>query len=33
LGELRLIVGTPLRLDDFEPITGDYDDIDLTVKW
>jgi hypothetical protein len=33
LGEMRLIVGTPLRLDDFEPITGDYDDIDLTVKW
>jgi hypothetical protein len=33
LGEMRVIIGSPNWTDDFEPVTGDYDDIDLTVTW
>lgn len=33
LGEMRLIMGTPNWSDDYESITGDYGDIDLTITW
>lgn len=33
LGEMRLIMGSPTWADDYEPITGNYDDIDLTITW
>lgn len=33
LGELRYIVPGPTWTDDWEPVDGTYDDIDLTVSW